>query len=139
MSYRVHSVISIFINHLFRKFLHIIFPEKFRGVFKMRIQIPLVFLGMLIGFSCTRIDALHEGEVRKVTFLKSKQPISQPDVIRLQSGDLMMVFRGSQSKSSSQGKILLSRSKNQGKTWSAQDTIIQTTLELVPIGMKVKV
>jgi hypothetical protein len=95
----------------------------------MRIHISVVFCILLMGVFCTRIDTLREDEVRKDTFLKVGYPVSQPDVVTLQSGNLVMVVRGSEVHTSSNGKVLLSLSKNHGRTWSDPDTIIQTTLD----------
>lgn len=95
----------------------------------MRIQISWICCVLFMGVFCTRIDTLRENEVRKDTLIKVEHPISQPDVVSLQSGSLMMVFRGSEIHSPLYGKILHSLSKNHGKTWSDPDTIIQTTLD----------
>ena len=95
----------------------------------MRMMIAWWLTCILISLSCTSVDKLELGKIRRLNFIESKCPLSQPDAIRLQSDDLMLVFRMNESPSSSDGKICVSRSKNQGGSWSEPDTIIQATMD----------
>ena len=95
----------------------------------MRILIAWLITCIFLSLSCTRIDKLELGKVRQINFIESKSPISQPDAIRLQSDDLMVVFRMNENPLSLDGKILVSKSKNQGRSWSEPGTIIQTTMD----------
>ncbi len=95
----------------------------------MRMMIAWWFSCILISLSCTSVDKFELGKIRRLNFIESKCPLSQPDAIRLQSDNLMLVFRINKNPSTSDGKICVSRSKNQGASWSKPDTIIQTTVD----------
>jgi hypothetical protein len=95
----------------------------------MRILTAWFITCILVSLSCTSIDELELGKVHHMNLIESKRPISEPDAIRLQSDDLIMVFRMNENSGSLDGKILVSRSKNQGKSWSEPDTIIQSTMD----------
>jgi len=89
----------------------------------------LIITCILVSLSCTSVDELKLGRMRQLNFIESKCPLSQPDAIRLQSDNFALVFRMNENPGSFEGKICISRSKNQGKSWTEPDTIIQTTMD----------
>ena len=79
---------------------------------------------LLIIVSCTEIDALRFGEVRQSVIYETEAHAAFPSVARLTSGDLLCVFRQGSDHVSPDGQILLCRSKDKGKTWVLEDTVI---------------
>lgn len=91
-------------------------------------RFPSFLLSMvLIVVSCTEIDNLRTGELRQSVVYESEAHAAFPSVARLTSGDLLCVFRQGSDHVSPDGKIFLSRSKDKGKTWVHEDTVVVAT------------
>jgi len=79
--------------------------------------------------SCAKLDSILINPSKQVIISQSLEHLAFPSVEKLNNGDLICVFRRGKSHASPDGNILLSRSKNNGQSWSAADTIISTRLD----------
>jgi hypothetical protein len=82
--------------------------------------------GFLIFIACTRIEELRYGEMRGFMIHESGLTATTPGVTLLKSGELLVVFREGERGDSPDGIILMSMSKDRGKTWTYLDTIVST-------------
>jgi hypothetical protein len=92
----------------------------------MRHFMFLILFVSLVLSSCTRIDELRYKETRQVEIYRSKRHVAFPGVVQLKTGEMLVVFREGENHVSPDGKILLCRSTDKGKTWSMPDTIVST-------------
>jgi sialidase-1 len=82
-----------------------------------------LYLVLLI-FGCTQIESFQPSPPNVVW--QSKNHIAFPSIEKLANGEIVCVFRHGKGHVSPDGTILLCRSKNNGKSWSVPDTIINT-------------
>ncbi|WP_193556108.1 sialidase family protein [Paenibacillus ginsengarvi] len=52
-----------------------------------------------------------------------------PDIVKTGNGDLVVVYYWSESHVGGNGKIMMKRSTNNGATWSAAQTVVDTTYD----------
>ncbi len=79
--------------------------------------------------SCSKISSFFANPSKQVVISQSQEHLAFPSVEKLNNGDLVCVFRRGKGHVSPDGNILLCRSKNNGQSWSAADTIISTRLD----------
>jgi hypothetical protein len=99
--------------------------QRRKTTMKRWIRIGLTCL--LITGGCTRIDALRLDEVRHTRIHVSGVHAAFPSATRLDSGEILVVFREGSGPASPDGNILLRRSSNGGLRWSKPDTVVSAS------------
>lgn len=75
---------------------------------------------------CQRVDILPQGTVRTSVVYGSSEHAAFPGAVRLRSGEILVAFREGSSHAGPDGRILICRSSDGGKTWSKPDTVLDT-------------
>ncbi len=80
----------------------------------------------LFGSGCILVDEFGLTEMRRSIVYSSSGYVSSPSVVRLGSGEHLIVFREADDQRAGNGLLLLSHSYNEGKTWSVPDTLVKS-------------
>ncbi|HHS13184.1 MAG TPA: hypothetical protein ENN03_05375 [bacterium] len=81
-------------------------------------------IGLISG--CAKIESLRYGEMRHRVVVESSTHAAFPDIVRLKTGEWMVVYRQGSGHVSPDGVIMRTVSTDQGKTWSEPDTIVNS-------------
>lgn len=83
-----------------------------------------VLIGLISG--CAEIESLRYGEMRHRVVAESAGHAGFPDIVRLKTGEWMVVYRQGSGHVSADGVIMRTVSADRGKTWSEPDTIVNS-------------
>ncbi|MDZ7374901.1 MAG: glycoside hydrolase [candidate division KSB1 bacterium] len=89
----------------------------------------VILFWVALGVGCRRADTLSPGELRTYVVHVSDKHLGFPGAVRLRDGTLLVAFREGSRHVSPDGAILLSRSRDNGRTWTRPDTIVDTIFD----------
>jgi hypothetical protein len=76
--------------------------------------------------SCRSLTDLPTGEGGGIVVYKSSQRADTPGALKLQTGEIMVVFHEPTARFSSVGRILRTLSSDGGRTWTLPDTVVRS-------------
>lgn len=91
----------------------------------MKICIIILLSFSLLFTGCSIVDDLRYGDVRESTLYESDRSVSFPNVVRLKTGEMLVVFQEDSEDGSGNSKILKIQSQD-GKHWTIPDTLVST-------------
>jgi sialidase-1 len=72
---------------------------------------------------CTRLDAYLSAE-EVIIYSQDRYHVHVPNVVQLKSGDILVAFREGMEHISDDGRLVLVRSRDRGKTWGERQVLI---------------
>ena len=88
-----------------------------------------LFYGMCLGCfftGCVAIDEFDVTDVRHRIIMTSSGEVSSPDLVRLHSGEMLLVVRESPAGQDENGMLVCRRSTDNGNHWTSADTIVRS-------------
>lgn len=79
--------------------------------------------------SCERLEKPQWGKLKTRLVYASKEHAAFPSAVRTRDGEILVVFREAPSHAGTHGRIVLTRSKDNGLTWTKPQTVIDTPFD----------
>lgn len=97
---------------------------------KKIIAILIVIFILLVFTGCSKIEEFLIDGSRTVIITKSDAAETEISGVKLDSGELIVVYRVESNSDRAVGKLMISRSTNGGITWAKADTVVKTSRDV---------